>query len=129
MSEKSVLEFEVLGDVGNAVGRSFGMICALPDELRAASTLNGKALPGINGDESWELPVPATFVIGPDRCVALAHVDVDYRRRLSPEDIVATSCSRPLSTRASAKRWRGSAFANPCGSSWSILPTRLSLAA
>ena len=52
--------------------------------------LNGKALPGINGDQSWELPLPATFVIAQDRRVALAYVDVDYRRRLAPEDIVAT---------------------------------------
>ena len=48
---------------------------------------NNKALPGINGDDSWELPVPATFVIAPDRNVLLAHIDVDYRRRLAPEDI------------------------------------------
>ena len=52
--------------------------------------LNGKALPGINGDQSWELPLPATFLVAQDRRVALAYVDVDYRRRLAPEDIVAT---------------------------------------
>ena len=23
-------------------------------------------LPGYNGDQSWELPVPATFVVAPD---------------------------------------------------------------
>ena len=90
VSEKNALEFEVLSDAGNAVGRSFGLVYALPEELRAVLKLNGKALPGINGDESWELPVPATFVIGQDRRVALAYVDIDYRRRLSPEDIIAT---------------------------------------
>jgi peroxiredoxin len=90
VSEKNALEFDVLGDAGNVVGRSFGLVYALPEELRAVLRLNGKALPGINGDESWELPVPATFVIGQDRRVALAYVDVDYRRRLPPEDIIAT---------------------------------------
>jgi len=40
--------------------------------------------------KDWELPLPATFVIAQDRRVALAYVDVDYRRRLAPEDIVAT---------------------------------------
>jgi len=88
--EKNALEFDVLSDPGNAVGRSFGLVYALPEELRVAMRLNGKALPGINGDQSWELPLPATFVIAQDRRVALAYVDVDYRRRLAPEDIVAT---------------------------------------
>ena len=88
VAKKNVLEFEVLSDVGNAVARSFGLVYALPDELRAALTSNNKALPGINGDDSWELPVPATFIVAPDRSVLLAHIDVDYRRRLAPEDII-----------------------------------------
>ncbi|MCC8955375.1 AhpC/TSA family protein [Bradyrhizobium sp. Pear77] len=102
VSEKNALEFDVLSDVGNGVGRSFGLVYALPEELREALRLNNKALPGINGDESWELPVPATFVIGQDRRVALAHVDVDYRRRLPPEDIIATlrSLPAPIARRA-----------------------------
>jgi peroxiredoxin len=75
--------------------------------LRAVLRLNSKALPGINGDESWELPVPATFVIGQDRRVALAYVDVDYRRRLPPEDIIATLRSLPaLSARRAGTSMR-----------------------
>jgi hypothetical protein len=61
-------------------------------------------LPGINGDESWELPPPATYVITEDRCVVLAYVDVDCRRRLAPEDIVAAlhSLERRTAGRARA---------------------------
>jgi peroxiredoxin len=88
-AEKNGLEFDVLSDVGNGVARAFGLVYSLPDELREALRSNGKALTRINGDESWELPVPATFVIAPDRRVMLAHMDVDYRRRLAPEDIIA----------------------------------------
>ncbi len=89
-AEKNGLSFDVLSDVGNRVARSFGLVFALPEELRAALRSADKALPPINGDESWELPVPATYVIAPDGRVALAFVDVDYRRRLSPEDILKT---------------------------------------
>jgi peroxiredoxin len=88
-AEKNDLTFGVLSDVGNEVARSFGLVYALPEELRAALRSNNKALPGINGDESWELPVPATYVVAPDHRVALAFIDVDYRRRLDPEDILA----------------------------------------
>lgn len=86
---KNELDFDVLSDAGNKVAGLFGLVYALPAELRDALRSNNKALPGINGDESWELPVPATYVIGQDRRVALAFIDVDYRNRLEPEEIVA----------------------------------------
>ena len=88
-AEMNRLSFDVLSDVGNHVARSFGLVYALADELRAALTSNNKALPDINGDDSWELPLPATYVIGPDRKIALAEIELDYRERLEPEAIVA----------------------------------------
>jgi len=94
-AETNKLTFDVLSDVGNHVARSFGLVYALPDELRAALTSNNKALPGINGDDSWELPLPATYVIAPDRNIALAEIELDYRERLEPEAIVAALRSLP----------------------------------
>lgn len=88
-AEANQLRFDVLSDVGNAVARRFGLVYALPEELRAALRSNNKALPGINGDESWELPVPAVYVIARDGRVGLAAIDVDYRNRLAPEAILA----------------------------------------
>jgi peroxiredoxin len=82
------LTFEVVSDVGNDTARRFGLVYALPEELRAALRSNNKALPGINGDESWELPVPATYVIAQDGRIVLAYIEVDYRKRLGPEAIV-----------------------------------------
>lgn len=89
-AETNALTFEVLSDAGNAVARRFGLVYALPQELRDALRANNKDLATINGDENWELPVPATYVIAPDRRVALAFLDVDYRNRLGPDDIVAS---------------------------------------
>ena len=88
-AEANALTFDVLSDVGNSVARRFGLVYGLPEELRAALRSNNRALPGVNGDESWELPVPATYVIGRDRRVALAAIDVDYRNRLEPGAILA----------------------------------------
>jgi peroxiredoxin len=82
------LTFDVLSDVGNHAARRFGLVYALPEELRAALRSNNKALPGINGDESWELPVPATYVIARDGRVVLAYIEVDYRKRLRPDTIL-----------------------------------------
>jgi len=88
-AEKNALTFEVLSDTGNSVARSFGLVYALPEDLRDALRSNNKALPAINGDESWELPVPATYVIAPDGRIALAYIEVDYRVRLEPDAILA----------------------------------------
>ena len=83
------LTFHVLSDVGNKAAHRFGLVYALPEELRAALQSNNKALPGINGDESWELPVPATYVIARDGRIALAYIEVDYRKRLEPEALLS----------------------------------------
>lgn len=87
-AEANELTFDVLSDIGKSVARTFGLVWSLPEELRAALLSNNKALPGINGDHSWELPVPATYVIARDGRVALAAIDVDYRNRLEPDAIL-----------------------------------------
>ena len=74
-AEMNKLSFDVLSDVGNHVARSFGLVYSLPNELRAALTSNNKALPGINGDDSWELPLPATYVVAPDHKITLAEMN------------------------------------------------------
>jgi len=94
-ANKNALTFDVLSDVRNEVARSYGLVYSLPEEIRAAPRSNNKALPSINGDESWELPVPATYVIARDQRVALAYIDVDYRKRLEPEALLA--CLKSLS--------------------------------
>jgi peroxiredoxin len=96
-TEANELTFDVLSDVGNSVARNFGLVWSLPEELRAALRSNNKALPGINGDDSWELPVPATYVVACDGSVALAAIDVDHRNRLEPDAILTTLRSlRPV---------------------------------
>jgi peroxiredoxin len=96
-AEANELTFDILSDVGNNVARTFGLVYALPEELRDALRPNNKALPMINGDESWELPIPATYVVGRDRRATLAYIDVDYRKRLEPEAILAALKSlRPV---------------------------------
>ena len=78
----------VLSDLGNQAARRFGLVYTLPEELRAALRSNNKALPGINGDESSGLPVPATYVIARDGRIALAYIEVDYRKRFEPEALL-----------------------------------------
>jgi peroxiredoxin len=46
-------------------------------------------LPFANGEESWELPITATYVIDRDGTVLFASANEDYTERPEPEDILA----------------------------------------
>jgi peroxiredoxin len=88
-AEKNALAFPVLSDAGSVTAKSFGIAYDLAEELRPIYTRFGHALPDKNGDESWVLPIPATYVIDTDGIIALAYVDVDYRNRLEPAEILS----------------------------------------
>ena len=88
MVEKNKLEFPVLSDVGNQVARRYGIVFRVIDALQKPMRQLGLDLAKYNGDDSWELPIPATYVIAPDGTIKLAYVDADYRKRLEPRAIL-----------------------------------------
>lgn len=83
------LTFDVLSDVGNVVSRQFGLVYRLPETFRQVYDDLGINLPSFNGTDSFELPIPATYVVGRDARIAYAHVDPDYTQRPEPPDILA----------------------------------------
>mgnify|MGYP005865363415 CR=1 FL=1 len=89
--DKGSLKFLVLSDVGNQVARGYRLVFVLPEVLRPY-TAN---LPQSNADETWELPMPGTFVIGADGVIRLSFVHPDYTKRLEPSDILAALEQRP----------------------------------
>lgn len=88
-AEKNELAFAVLSDIGSTTAKAFGIAFDLSEQLRPIYARFGHALPDKNGDDSWILPIPATYVVDRDGTVALAFVDVDYRNRLEPSEIFA----------------------------------------
>ena len=87
--EKNDLAFPVLSDVGNKVARQFGIVFELSDQLLELYRKVGHPLEEINGESGGkELPVSATFLVDNDGIIRLAHVDVDYTRRLDPDDVI-----------------------------------------
>jgi peroxiredoxin len=88
-AEKNALTFEVLSDVGQKVGRAFGLVYEFSDELKSAYKGFGLDIPGKNGvGEEWALPISATYVIDRDGVIIYAHTDADYRDRADPRDIL-----------------------------------------
>ena len=94
MAEKNDLLFEVLSDTSNTVARQFGLAFRLVDELEVTMSAMGIKLPEYNGNDAWELPIPATYVIDPDGTITLAYIDADYTTRLEPGDILGNLQSR-----------------------------------
>lgn len=88
-AEKNALGFEVVSDSGLRVADAYGLTFRMPPDLQVLYRERGIVLPDVNGEDDWRLPLPATFVVAPDGWVALAHVDVDYRVRLEPEEALA----------------------------------------
>ena len=88
IAEKNELQFEVLSDAGNTVAEQFGLAFGLVEELSGLFDKMGINLPTYNGDDSWTLPIPGTYVLDRDGTVVLAHVDANYTTRLEPGDIL-----------------------------------------
>lgn len=85
---RSALTFEVLSDLGNKLAKDCGLVFTLPEALRPIYEAWQIDLTGHNGDDSFELPMPATYIIDSDGIVRYAFVDMDYSRRLEPDIII-----------------------------------------
>jgi peroxiredoxin len=94
-AEKNALTFEVLSDVGQNVGRAFGLVYEFTEELKRAYQGFSLDIPARNGTpDKWALPVAATYVIDRDGSIVYAYTDVDYRDRADPRDVLAVLTKR-----------------------------------
>lgn len=85
---KHQLTFPVLMDKGNAVASLYGLVHTLPGYLKELYLDFGNDLSKFNGDDSWNLPMPARFVIDRDGIIRSADVSPDYTIRSEPAKAV-----------------------------------------
>ena len=91
LTEQAGLAFDVLSDVDQHVIRDYRLQFTLPADLQSIHTnIFDLDLRAQNADGSWNLPVPATFVISTEGIVVAAGVEVDYRARIEPSVILET---------------------------------------
>ncbi len=88
MRDQHKLRFPLLSDTGNNVARQFGLTYSVPEEQKAIYQRAFVNLPFVNGDESWELPIPATYIIDRGHTVLYASANEDYTERPEPGEIV-----------------------------------------
>jgi peroxiredoxin len=88
MHDQHKLRFPLLSDARNKVARQFGLTYRVPAAQEAVYRRAFVNLPLANGDESWELPIPATFITDRDGTISYASANEDYTERPEPSDIV-----------------------------------------
>ena len=85
------LPFPVLADPGCAVAEQFGLVYTIPEYHRDYYRSILVNIPFVNGDQSWRLPLPATYVLNREGRVALAEAHADFRVRPEPEEALAAA--------------------------------------
>jgi len=92
MHDQHHLRFPLLSDAGNHVARQFGIVYRVPNtpptdqqDIYRRVFIN---LPNTNGDASWELPIPATYILDRDGTILYASANPDYTERPEPSEIL-----------------------------------------
>lgn len=87
--EKNELSFDILSDAGNKIAKQFGLVFTLPSEIQEIYNAFGIDVVKHNGDDTFELPIPATYVINSAGEIIYHFVDSDYTHRSEPADVLA----------------------------------------
>jgi peroxiredoxin len=80
------LPFPLLRDEGATVAAKFGAAYSVPTYMQGYYRSILVNIPFINGEQSWRLPVPATFVIGRNGIIAWSQGRADFRVRPEPAE-------------------------------------------
>ncbi|RZA07743.1 MAG: AhpC/TSA family protein [Proteobacteria bacterium] len=91
-------QFPIAWDKDNAFAKQLNIVYALPTEMKKLHEELGVDLKASQGNDQWQLPVPATFVVDKNRVVQFAYIDVDYSKRAETSELV-----RAVKTAAKAK--------------------------
>lgn len=86
--ERHQLQFEVLSDIGNQVAWQYGLVMQVHPDLHPYYLQWGYNLPELNGDNSFVLPIPATYVIDSKGTIRAAYINKDYTQRMEPDAII-----------------------------------------
>jgi peroxiredoxin len=81
--------FPILTDMDNGYALSLNLVIWVGEEMRRMISEAGWDIAAYQGNDSWMLPIPATFIVGTDGRVRSRFVDPDYRKRMAIEDLLS----------------------------------------
>ena len=84
---QSNVPFPILTDMDNGYALSLNLTIWVGAEMQ--KMMEGRQdLPAFQGNSSWMLPIPATFVVGRDGRIKARFLDPDYRKRMTIADML-----------------------------------------
>lgn len=89
IKKRHALEFSVASDIGNELGRRFGILYTFDEASRQSALAHKRPIGEVTGTGTWELPMPTAIVIDPERKVRFADVHPDWLLRTEAEPILA----------------------------------------
>ena len=88
LKKQSNVPFTILSDMDNGYALSLNLTIWVGAELQRM--LQDRVnIPAFQGNSSWMLPIPATFVVGRDGLIRARFIDPDYRKRMTITEMLA----------------------------------------
>jgi peroxiredoxin len=88
LKQQSSVPFPILSDMDNGYALSLNLTIWVGAELQRM--LQDRVnIPAFQGNSSWMLPIPATFVVSRDGLIRARFIDPDYRRRMTITEMLA----------------------------------------
>jgi peroxiredoxin len=94
-ADQHALTYPVLSDPGCKVAASFGLVYTVLPAMQKHYKSILVNIPFVNADDSWQLPLPGTYVIGQNGAILHAEAHADFRVRPEPKAVLAALPSRP----------------------------------
>ena len=88
ITEKHRLDFAVLTDLRNEYAKKLGIVFKQSERVRPAFQKLGIDVPKRNGDDSFELPIPATLLVDRSGVIRNVYADPDYVKRVEPKTVL-----------------------------------------
>jgi peroxiredoxin len=88
---KYKLHYRLLSDKTMNAARSFGIAFQIVDKPPEYY----QKLERASGEQHYQLPVPAIFIVGTDHTIKFEHIDPNFKARLDP-DVILTAAKAML---------------------------------
>ena len=82
------LNFDVYSDVDNIFAKKLGLVFRMPKMLKFLYRFMGINIDKSQENKAGELPLPATYIIDKNKKIVKVWVDVDYRKRAEPSEVL-----------------------------------------
>jgi len=82
--QKNGVTFEVYSDEGSHFAKELGLVFTLPKSLQEIYLTFDIDVEKHNGESKFELPIPTTLIIKPNREIVYIYADGDYTKRSEP---------------------------------------------